>query len=178
MSWRAELISNRMSPDTYNFRLNAVNIVVSLITVLMPAIDWVLYSYSLNRAETFVNYADNLSLLLSFFILIWGFNRLTRIIQSTNDHIVKQSVIIWHIAAYFFVIIANILVVFFYATPKQYEITTICSLTINLAATIILAFIVNAICTKFFERRTATDASVLISYYMPGTSIQSDTSRT
>jgi len=97
-----------MSPDTYNFRLNAVNIVVSLITVLMPAIDWVLYSYNF-RAYTIVYYAENLSLLLSFFILIWGFKRLTRIVQSTNDHVVKKSVLIWHIAAYFFVIFANIL---------------------------------------------------------------------
>ena len=54
----------------------------------------------------------------------------------------------------------------------------ICSLAINFAATIILAYIVNAVCTKFLERRTATDASVLISYYMPGTSIQSETPRT
>ena len=98
--------------------------------------------------------------------------------QSTNDHVVKKSVIIWHIAAYFFVIIANILSIFLTATPKMYEISTICSLVINLAATIILAFIVNAICTKFLERRTATDASVLISYYMPGTLVQSNTSGT
>ena len=109
MSWRAELVRDRMSPDIYNRRLNAVNIVVSLITVLIPAIDWVLYSYSLDRAYTIVYYADNLSLLLSFVILIWGFKRLTRIVQSTNDHVVKKSVLIWHIAAYFFVIIANIL---------------------------------------------------------------------
>ena len=98
--------------------------------------------------------------------------------QSTNDHVVKKSVLIWHIAAYFFVIIANILSVFFDTKHKMYEKTMICSLVINLAATIILAFIVNAIYTKFLERRTATDASVLVSYYMPGTSVQSDTSGT
>ena len=58
MSWRAELVRNRMSPDTYNFRLNAVNIVVLLITVLMPVIVWVLYSYSFYRAYTIVLYAE------------------------------------------------------------------------------------------------------------------------
>ena len=65
------------------------------------------------------------------------------IVQSTNDHVVKKSVIFWHIVTYFFVVIANILTMFFTKTLRMYEIATICSLVINLACTIILALIVN-----------------------------------
>ena len=133
-----------MSPDIYNCRLNTFNIVVSLITVLMPAIDWVLWIYpELFRAYVIVGMSENLCLAISCVILIWGFKRLVRIVQSTNDHVVKKSVIFWHIVAYFFVVIANILTMFFTKTLRMYEIATICSLVINLACTIILALIVN-----------------------------------
>ena len=45
LSWRVELTKNRMPPDTYNCRLNTINIVMSLINVMIPAIDWVLFNY-------------------------------------------------------------------------------------------------------------------------------------
>ncbi len=58
MSWRVELIKNGMTPDTYNCRLKAVNIVVSLINVLIPAIRWLLHIYNkLYRAYVIVGYS-------------------------------------------------------------------------------------------------------------------------
>ena len=59
LSWRVELIKNRMSPDIYNCSLNAVNIVVSLITVLIPAVDWVLYDCDLWKAYVSVRQSAN-----------------------------------------------------------------------------------------------------------------------
>ena len=91
-----------MSPDTYNCRLNAVNIVVSLITVLIPAVDWVLYDHSnLNKYYLIFWYLDNLPLAVSCFVLVWGFQRLIKIVQHANDHLVNKGMIIWHIIAYF-----------------------------------------------------------------------------
>ena len=86
--------------------------------------------------------------------------------------------IIWHIVAYLFIVAANILVFLELENPVQYEITTICGLAINLACTIILALIVNTICTKFLEKMLVAGGSVLQSYILPGSSIQSDAIRT
>jgi hypothetical protein len=44
LSWRIELIKNQISPDIYNSRLNTLNIAVSMINVLMPAIDWIYWN--------------------------------------------------------------------------------------------------------------------------------------
>ena len=79
LSWRVELIKNRMSPDIYNCRLNTINIVVSLITVLIPAIDWVLFSYpKLNRTYLIVGLLGNVWLAISCIFLVWGFQRLIK----------------------------------------------------------------------------------------------------
>jgi hypothetical protein len=98
-----------MPNDTYNCRLNTVNFVVSLITVLIPAIDWVLHNHKeLNRAEMIFDYLENISLAASCFILVWGFQRLIKMVQSAKDDIVNKSMIFWHIVAYFFILTANI----------------------------------------------------------------------
>ena len=67
-----------MSPDIYNCRFNAVNIVVSLITVLIHAIDWVLYDNKLVRAFVILGLSENLCLAFSCAILVWGFQRLIK----------------------------------------------------------------------------------------------------
>ena len=97
-----------MSPDIYNCRLNTFNIVVSLITVLMPAIDWVLSNHNLWRAYVIVGLLENACLAFSCAILVWGFQRLIKSVQSGNDHLVNKSMIGWHIISYFFILIAKI----------------------------------------------------------------------
>jgi len=110
MSWRVELIRNRMSPDIYNKKLNIVNILVSVITILVPAVDWVLAYFPQHvRSYAIVGMSENLCLVLSCIILVWGLKRIVRIVESTNDHVVKKSVIFWHIVAYFFIVIVNVL---------------------------------------------------------------------
>jgi hypothetical protein len=87
--------------------------------------------------------SENLCLAISCVILVWGFQRLIKIVHSINDHVVKKGIIIWHIVAYFFIVIANIVQIFTSNTFEQYEISSYCVLVVNLACTIILALIVN-----------------------------------
>jgi hypothetical protein len=124
-----------------------------------------------------VGIAENGCLVISCVILVWGFKRLIKAVKST-DHLVNKTMIIWHIVAYFFIVIANILVFLVLKTSEQFEITTICGLVINLACTIILALIVNTICTSYLEKKVGTDASILQSLSMPEISFQSDVIRT
>jgi hypothetical protein len=153
-----------MSPDTYSCRLNAVNIVVSLITVLIPAVDWVLYDHSkLNKYYLIFGYLDNLTLAVSCFVLVWGFQRLIKIVQHANDHLVKKCMIIWHIIAYFFIMIVNIAEFFTLNSYKQYEIATYCDLAVNLACSVILALIVNQIVTKRLQSKCLSDANSVVS---------------
>ena len=79
-----------------------------MITVLIPAIDWVLLNHNLWRAYVIVGLPENACLAFSCAILVLGFQRLIKIVQSSNDHLVNKSMIGWHIIAYFFILIANI----------------------------------------------------------------------
>ena len=148
-----------MSPDTYNCRLNTFNIVVALINVLLPAIDWVLVSYEFEKAGLYVIQSQNGCLVLSCVILVLGFKKLASVMQS-DKNLVNKGMIIWHIIAYFFNVTAIFVEGFFLANPKQYEITTCCILVTNLACTVILALIVNEICTKALQEKSS-DLSAL-----------------
>lgn len=138
-----------MSPDTYNCRLNTANIFVSLINVLLPAIDWILYNHKKYEAFLFDYETENICLVFSCVILVWGFKKLISLVRS-DQHLVNKGMIIWHIIAYFFIVIATFCSGFFNKTPKQYEISECCLAAINLACNVILALIVNQICTKAF----------------------------
>jgi hypothetical protein len=127
LSWRVELIKRQMNPDTYNCRLNAANIVVSLISVLIPAIDWVLYNHpELYKAFVIVAISENGCLAVSCAILVWGFQKLIKTVQSGNNHFVNKAMISWHIAAYFFIIFFNVVAIFTWHTPSSYVVTTYC----------------------------------------------------
>ena len=71
-----------MSPDTYNCRLNAVNIVVALINVLLPAINWILVSHEFFIAGFYVIESQNGCLAFSCVILVLGFKKLASVMQS------------------------------------------------------------------------------------------------
>jgi hypothetical protein len=110
-----------MSPDSNNCRLNTVNIIVSMINVLLPAISWVLTNHSgeYNRSNVIVT---AFCLILSCVILVWGFKKLASVMQS-DQHLVNKLMIIWHIIAYFFIVTAILVSVFFISTPQMYEIS-------------------------------------------------------
>lgn len=138
-----------MSQETYEKRLNTINIVVSAIIVLIPTIDWILAGK--NEVYVILAYAENLPLVLSCVILVLGFKRVFRIVASPTDHIVNRQIIVLHIIAYFFIVTANIAVNFFYYSWKSYAIATYCLLAVNLICNLILAQIVNTICTKYIQ---------------------------
>ena len=77
-----------MPQDTYKKRLNTINIVVSAIIVLIPALGWILAGK--NLVYTVLAYAENLPLLISCVILVLGFKRVFRIVASPTDHIVNR----------------------------------------------------------------------------------------
>ena len=133
-----------MNPDTYNCGLNAVNIVVSLINVLIPAIDWVLVNHpELYKAYVIDAIIENGCLAVSCAILVWGFQKLIKTVQSGNDHFVNKAMISWHICAYVFIILVNIVCLFTVHNAYSYEVTTYCDLAIYLVCSVILALIVN-----------------------------------
>ena len=113
MSWRVELIKNGLTPDTYNCRLKAVNIVVSLINVLVPAIKWLLDTYDKNEAYVIVGYSGNICLAVSCAILVLGFYK---IVHCAKNEIVNKAMIFWHIVAYFLIFTANIVQIFTLST--------------------------------------------------------------
>ena len=132
-----------MSPDIYNCRLNSLNIVISLINILFAAIDWVIGKDN-DKAYVTVEQLDNLCLVLSCFILVWGFKKLISVVPS-DQHLVNKGMIIWHIIAYFFIVTAIVVQGFFLGTgsPEKFEIITCFVQVINLACTVILALIVD-----------------------------------
>jgi hypothetical protein len=154
------LLQSGKSPDTYNTRLKIFNVVVTLITVLMPAIDWVLFNNRKMRSYTIVGLSENISLVISCCILVWGFKRLIKVMKLTTvDTLVDKTIITWHIIAYFFVVVANLVQYFVYFKyPKFYAISTYCLLAINLVCSTILAVIVNTIVTKHLKTKLLSDS--------------------
>jgi hypothetical protein len=75
----------------------------------MPAIDWVLFNNRKMRSYTIVGLSENISLVISCCILVWGFKRLIKVMKLTTvDALVDKAIITWHIIAYFFVVVANL----------------------------------------------------------------------
>ncbi len=72
-----------------------------------------------------VSALEIVSLAISCAILVWGFKRLIEIVQSAKDDIVNQAMIFWHIVAYFFFYIADIVKTFLLERNKiQEEVST------------------------------------------------------
>ena len=94
---------------------------------------------------------------MSFVILLLGFKKLNAVMPP-DQVIVNNAMIIWHIIAYFLIMVANFLAFFFLGTKKKEEISSICVLVINLACTVILAVIVNEIVKKYLHSNLVSDA--------------------
>jgi len=125
--------------------LKAVIITVSLITVLMPAYDWVFGSQVTLKSLSIFSTFSNIPLFVSFFFLVWGFIRIIRIVGS-DEHLVNVPMVITHMVAYSFILVASIVENFTITDLHSYEISTYCNLVINLACSSVLALIVHQIC--------------------------------
>lgn len=152
-SWNVELTKKRMSPNTYDTRLQAVNIVVTLTNVILAAIDWIAFNHRKKRLFWGFMYAGMLPLFFSGLILIWGLQKLNKTMKSAT-FLIDKGVITWHIIAYFSVVIAVILQSFFqWSYPASYEYTTYCVQVIGLVCSTILAVILNTIITKYIQQQ-------------------------
>ena len=121
-----------------------------MVTVLMLTILWVLEVIRNQKATPFLDFFLRYHCLSHFFSNL-GFHRLIKFIKSV-DHLVNSSMVILHITAYSFILIASI-ENFTIKTLHTYEEST-SDLVINLACTVILAIIVNEICQKAFLNKT------------------------
>jgi len=147
ISWWVELFYKRQPQNTYDTKLNALNIVVTFIIILIPVICWVLYycSKSDRIYLLILDVSDPFLLALSCGVLIWGFHKMVKAVDA-KDHIVNKSLIGWHILAYLLIIIALIAERFTLTKTDvgivEYKATILVVLVINLASSIILALII------------------------------------
>jgi len=141
-----------MPEDTYNCRINTVNIVVCVFNVVVPGIYWVFYALEEYKAGGIAYDIEQSSLAMSCIILIWGICRMLRFFGSANRMLPNKVIILMHIVAYLFLIIVdiiqNVIAVNQNYGYKAYEISTICNLVIYFVCTLIFGLIVNTIVTK------------------------------
>jgi hypothetical protein len=145
LSYRLELISKNVPEDIHNRRLNTVNVIVCLINVAIPAINWVFIMKKEYKAATITYDIEQLSLVASCIVLVWAICRLVRLAKSLSEKMANKVMIIMHIVAYLSIIIsnANSYVTFSKSTLRAYEISTICNLAVYSVCTVIFGVIVN-----------------------------------
>jgi hypothetical protein len=98
-------------------------IVVSLVTVLILAIERVLwFHHKLRGAYLIVSALENVSVTISCAILVWGFKRLIKIAQFAKDDIVNKVLLFWNSVAYFSIFIAHIVKIFITDSNLYYEV--------------------------------------------------------
>ena len=144
-----------MSPDIFNTKLNVVNVMVTLIIFVLPAVDWILFNQRKIQLFTILFYAPVVLLAISCFILSWGFKKMISVMDSkTKDLAIDKALVTWHIIAFILVLIGVFLQSIFLIQikyPHQYAISTYCLQATNLACSTILAVIVNNIFTRYLK---------------------------
>jgi len=90
LSVRVELIKNNLSEDLYNKDLQAVNIVMSVIIVLVPSICGAISFYSRKISKIMLLFSEILILTFSIVILFKGLLKMAKIMQKAQDHILKK----------------------------------------------------------------------------------------
>jgi hypothetical protein len=88
--------------------------------------------------------AENLNLVLSLIVLVWGMVRLIKIVGSASSMLVNKVMIIMHVVAYLFIIVTNAPGFYYYElNAKTYRIWTTCDLVVYSVCSTILCLIVN-----------------------------------
>ena len=113
-------------------------------------------------------YIEQMSLVLSCIVLIWGITRLVRLAQDFSNMLVNKMLILSHIVAYLFIILVNIsqTAASYKGGLRAFEISTICSLGVYSVCDLIFGLIVNTIVTKIIaadNQRSQSITSSLIS---------------
>ena len=130
LSWRIELIKNKnLSEDTYDCRLKTANIIVCIFNVALPVIVWICDAKEKFKVADLTFDIEQLSLVISCTVLIWGICRLVKLVESLSDQMVNKVMIAWHIVAYLLIFVVSMVWAFYSQNinkPKVLEITTIC----------------------------------------------------
>ena len=79
---------------------------------------------------------------------MWGIFRMVGLVHSLSDQMLNKGMLVLHVVAYLFIIIANIVSVFYSfveedPTLKAYEISTIFSIVVYSVCAMIFGLIVN-----------------------------------
>ena len=61
---------------------------------------------------------ETISWVISCFFLVCGLMRLIRTVQFYNETLVNLTMIVWHIIAYFLIVIVEMAVFFYFSTAK------------------------------------------------------------
>jgi hypothetical protein len=108
LSYQIELTLKQLPVETYNSRLNAINIVVCLLNVTIPTICWVSNMREKYKVTNLAFYVDQLLLVPSCIALIWGILRMARLLGDSSNMLVNKVMIVSHTVAYLSIIVANI----------------------------------------------------------------------
>ncbi len=108
LSYRVELSVKRLPEDIHNCRLNAANVFVCLLNVALPLICWVFNIRKKYKIANITFDIEQMLLVLSCIILIWGIARLSRIQKDLSNMLVNKSMLVSHVVAYLFIVVVNI----------------------------------------------------------------------
>jgi len=150
LSQQMELTANNLPLDTYDCRLNTLNIVVCVFNVVVPAISWIYYAHEELKLGDMFNQFLQASLILSCILLAWAMRRMMRFFGAV-DHMLPNKVIMGlHIVAYVLLVAVNFaqFVTWNYVSPEAFEVTTVVTLVVYFFCTLIWGFIINTIVTK------------------------------
>ena len=91
--------------------------------------------------------------------MIWGIARLARIVRKLSTILVNKVMIVSHIVAYLFIIVANT-IQGFSSSLKEFEIMSICGAVVLFVCTLIFGLIVNSIVTKIIAAEIPDSKSI------------------
>jgi len=103
-----------MPENTYNRRLNMVNILMCICNVLSPALVWVFYGQEELRAGNIQYDIEQAFLAMSCFVLCFGLFRIVKFVGSLKNMMINKITIIMHIVSYLFLIVVNLVESIFY----------------------------------------------------------------
>ncbi len=136
----------------------------------LPLIVWVSNIEGNYEVVIITFYIEQMSLVLSCIVLIWGITRLVRLAQDFSDMLVKKVLILLHIVAYMFIILVNIsqTAATYKGGLRAFQISTICLLAVYSVCDLIFGLIVNTILTKIIAADNQSSLSITSSLIYSG----------
>jgi hypothetical protein len=130
--------------------------------VALPFLVWVLNMRGNYKVASITFNVEQILLVLSCIVLIWGIARLARILKDLSNLLANKVMILMHIVAYLFIIAVNIVqtAAYYKGGLRAFEITTICLFVVYFVCTLIFGLIVNTIVTKIIAADIQNSQSI------------------